>query len=400
MEFPTKCYYSFLNFKEKCFYKKLLYPLFVLIINLGNYISCNFSGRKILKKDRLSNEILNFKELITQKTILESYPQKVYVELTRNCNLNCIMCSKKKTKYNNSLDMPFFLFKRIANSLFPYVYRVELRGCGESTQLKNFLKYVQYAKKFPCQLSISTNLAYVNDEILKSLAKNDFKIGISFDGATKETFEYIRKGGDYDTVLANIRKLGYYLEKYKKSKENINLCVTVQKKNLEEIPAIITLAAKLNIKYVNLLALRSLLDNPDNLRFYKLELAKVLKKVSKLAKNKKIKISFYGDFYQKLGKTQLRCCVPWTIAYITYKGDIGPCNCEFEPPLILGNMVRYKFEDVWNNYAFRFFRRTVNTPFKLPMCRRCFKNKYLYWKNWRFGFEEGYKKLGLLTDNI
>ena len=67
------------------------------------------------------------------------FPSTLIIELTRNCNGHCIMCSRKKSKYNPKLNMPLELFKKIADETFPHAKNIDLRGFGESTLIPNFL---------------------------------------------------------------------------------------------------------------------------------------------------------------------------------------------------------------------------------------------------------------------
>ena len=72
----------------------------------------------------------------------------IFVELTENCNCRCEMC---RPLYKNSPDknMSFPLYKKIADTLFPYANCVDFRGWGESLINSNFQKYVEYAKQYP-----------------------------------------------------------------------------------------------------------------------------------------------------------------------------------------------------------------------------------------------------------
>ena len=52
-----------------------------------------FSGKELTQRQKENTE-LNIKEMEAGKTILESYPRRLVLELTNACNLNCIMCGR------------------------------------------------------------------------------------------------------------------------------------------------------------------------------------------------------------------------------------------------------------------------------------------------------------------
>ena len=125
------------------------------------------------------------------------YPLNLFVETTRNCNCHCIMCSRKKPSFDPKMNLPLSFFKKIADELFPHAKSVDLRGFGESTLLPYWKDIVDYSLKFKCKKGIVTNLSVKNDNMWAYLIKNDFWVGISFDGATKKTFEHIRRGNNF-----------------------------------------------------------------------------------------------------------------------------------------------------------------------------------------------------------
>lgn len=309
-----------------------------------------------------------------------SFPVNLFIELTRNCNGRCIMCSRKKPSFDPTLNMPFSFFKKIADELFPYVKVVDLRGFGESTLLPYWLDIVNYSLKFDCRFGIVTNLSIKNNNMWAHLIKNNFWIGISFDGATKKTFESIRKGNDFETVLSNVKILVLNCKKYKKDINNLYFIVTVQKANLNEIPAIIRLAKRLGIKKVKLSPVRYG-KNDDRFLFDKVKIRKVIRQAISLSKKLNIDISFIGSFgvrdlEKSSGHSVKICKRPWESAYITYHGKIGPCNHNLDPPLVFGDLKKDEFKKVWNNSLFDTFRKAISFKHIPSVCKWCFKNRY------------------------
>lgn len=319
---------------------------------------------------------------------LDSKPLKLFVELTRNCNFRCIMCPQPLLQtYKEELDMPFEMFQQIADALFPYATYVDLRGFGESTFIKGWRDYLDYALKFDCKYGLITNLAAKDDEMWKLMMKSNCFLGVSFDGATKKTFEYIRRGANFKTIMRNLRNIVGWREQYQMPEENIKLLVTAQRENIHELPEIVELANEVRVKRVQFSPSRVMYDegvlNCDHVFDDPEVIGPILERSIALAKKHGIQLEMTGSFQQQeterhSGYAVQECCDhPWTRLYITAEGKAGPCNQLMMPlGILLGDLRHNSFEEVWNNFNFRMFRKIIHTPHRLNYCDWCFKNRY------------------------
>lgn len=78
-----------------------------------------------------------------------------------------------------------------------------------------------------------------------------------------------------------------------------------------------------------------------------------------------------GDYYARPEEAfgRSRCLVPWLETEILPNGDVTPCSDR--PDLILGNVRRERFMDIWNNDAYQAFRRAMREDGLFPYCSRC-----------------------------
>jgi len=340
----------------------------------------NHAMKKLTKKENL---ILNISEFQQEKIALKSYPTNLYIELTRNCNSLCQMCARsfgpeEFKSYSPLHNMDFEFFKRIADELFPTALEVDLRGFGESTILPDIEKYIDYALKFSTQYILVTNLTKKDDKLWEKLIKNKFIIGISFDGATKTVYEKIRRGSRFDDVMHNLKLVSDLSKKYKNN--NIFLMVCVQKDNLSEIHKIVKLAAKLNISEVELNPVGKPEFSTNSLPKEKVR-KEVIKCIS-IAKENRVKLTMSGSFglgrveKQIQPKLQGKCPRPWSYAYITYDGKLGPCNHRFNPPLVFSDLKKKNFAESWNSIGFKVFRGTIHSEHRFGKCNWCYENRY------------------------
>ena len=77
------------------------------------------------------------------------------------------------------------------------------------------------------------------------------------------------------------------------------------------------------------------------------------------------------DYYTRpeeaFGKT--RCFVPWLEAEVLPSGDVTPCSDR--PDLIVGNVGKDRFRDIWNGETYQTFRRAMREDGLFPYCSRC-----------------------------
>ena len=333
----------------------------------------------LLKKTYKENYLLNKKEFIGRKLNLTTYPSRLYIELTRNCNMKCKMCYQYFIDNNSSKVMSFDLFKKIADELFLYAKFVDLRGFGESIILPNFLDYVNYALKFDCDFGLISNLSVKNDKLWGHLIKNNLWIGISIDGADKKTYGEIRNEKYFNQVVKNIKLLVSLSKKYKTDIKRLYFIVVVQQANIGKLDEIVLLAKKLGIKKIEFKPVNSH-DSSVNFSGIKKLMRENIKSPIELAKKEGIKLKLTGSFFNEVFEKKLdyeimkKCGRAWSQVYIAYNGFIGPCNHRHD--LLFGSLKYWEFQETWNNSYFQIFRKIINTINRPERCQKCFEGYF------------------------
>ena len=355
---------------------------------------------KVLGIDKAKNRELLKKSFTTNKTKLAAYPTRLYVELTKKCNMHCKMCGLRNFLGDSQHEeMDFNLFKRIAYEFFPYADFVDIRGLGESLLYSRIEEVIELCKKFDCNFGLLTNLAVKNYRLLETILKNNFWIGISIDGANKGVYGKIRGKGYFNQVLMNIR---FIMRKSKQHNYDLNrlyFLVTVQKDNFNSLPSFVGLAKQLGIRKIELNPVVS--KDPDiNLTTVEEKTKKKIEEIILLAKKEGIKIILTGMFFEQdyvkllTKKYNLECLPSYSyIGYEGYKfhrncskgyshlfiaqdGKIGPCNHAMNL-LLLGEITNSKpFMGEWNNEDFISFRKKLNSKERPQPCKNCINRQY------------------------
>jgi sulfatase maturation enzyme AslB (radical SAM superfamily) len=138
-------------------------------------------------------------------------PDTVQIETAMACNLRCPMCPVPTHKTH--MDgrpagaMPLATFERIIEQISDKPRVIGLTMMGEPMINKNLVQFVQIAKARGHYVAMTTNGTLLNEAKAKALLEAGIDMmKISFDGASKETYERIRIGADFDKVVANVRK--------------------------------------------------------------------------------------------------------------------------------------------------------------------------------------------------
>lgn len=144
-----------------------------------------------------------------KKWIVNDFPLHLDIESTNACNLRCVMCPRnfmtEKIGY-----IEWNLFKKIIDEGAKYrLPSIKLNYRGEPLLHPNLPRMVRYAKeKRIIEVQFNTNGLPLNKKKIEELLDAGLdRIIFSFDGATKETYEKIRTGSNYEKVVNNIRTL-------------------------------------------------------------------------------------------------------------------------------------------------------------------------------------------------
>lgn len=173
--------------------------------------------------------------------------EQIDVNTLKTCNLRCIHCKSKE----NSIDLEekenyFKLLYKIKNLNLNYI---SLTGKGEPFFYKeetfDYLRSLTINDTKNVQISTNATLLDKEDieELLKIQNKSRVKINIcvSIDGLSKEVYEKIRVGGNFEKVISNIVLLNE-----KGLLKDINFCV--QRDNYSETPNVFIFFRELGLK--------------------------------------------------------------------------------------------------------------------------------------------------------
>lgn len=217
-------------------------------------ISCFICGGKFIynfdKKNNSINGVYLTKDDLLQKYIDKNdLPRKIYLDACTFCQLKCPGCSMMN--YPNIIGFGYLKFKDFKKLVDENDFdEIGLANHGEiflNPELVKILKY-GYEKNITLTAENGANLNSLTDEQAEALVKYQFNlISVLIDSASPETYKTYRIGGDFNTVINNIKKINSYKKKYNSVFPYLNYQFTVFGHNEHEIDKAKKLARELDM---------------------------------------------------------------------------------------------------------------------------------------------------------
>jgi MoaA/NifB/PqqE/SkfB family radical SAM enzyme len=197
----------------------------------------------LLRLLKRANALLGDLEALAGASRMHAVPVHVEVDPTSQCNLRCPMCHQSKLAMGrfrlSAADLDVLIDR------LPYVDSLMIAGLGEPLLSPQLEPLLVQAARFGCRTHVFTNGQLIHRR-LGALRRVD-RISVSFDGATRETFETLRRGASFQRVVDNIRLLRAAAPRAK-----LVTSTVVSRVNLHEVAAIAALAHGLGMDEVHL----------------------------------------------------------------------------------------------------------------------------------------------------
>jgi len=213
----------------------------------------------------IQSENLHNKDYIYKKEYLEYLPltdgivphgpRIVYFSEDRTCNLACPSCRKDYISIpQEDIDHILKIREGFLPDLMSSVESLNICSSGDpfaSQIYRDFLFNLEGSHYPQLIINLNTNGVLLNQEAFERMVKIHSNLGslyISLDAATKNTYDSIRKGGDWEKVLENIKYLS--TQRKRGRLRHLQLDFVVQDSNFHEMPAFVELGTSLGVDKV------------------------------------------------------------------------------------------------------------------------------------------------------
>jgi len=278
------------------------------------------------------------KDYLLRKKTTGAFPSVIGIETTSRCNLDCIMCPRQEMTRGKG-DMDLELFKKISDSIIGNVEFIWLQDYGEPFLNKGIFDMIRYAKKSGLRTGISTNATVLDEGIIENIMFSGLDyIIFAFDGATKETYEKIRRGAKYEQVVQNIKQ--FIANKNERKADIFTVIQCIYMRDTEK-------------------------EIKDFKRMWK------IKGVDGIRIRQVTYSGGEGKFKNRLDSRP--CYWLWSDPHIKWDGTVVPCCQDVNAVYPLGNIKDKSFGEIWNSEGMvRLREMHISGKYKeLPLCKNC-----------------------------
>ncbi|MBN1493242.1 MAG: radical SAM protein [Candidatus Omnitrophica bacterium] len=285
--------------------------------------------------------------LLGQYPIHTKVPTHVDIELSSACNLKCTMCPHgvPQENFHKGFIDTDIARKVIAECAQYGVSSVKFSGRGEATLHPQFDELIKYTKSLGIlDVMFNTNGLLLSEERVKLIVNAGIDLVIiSIDGATKETYQQIRIGGDYDAVVRNVERLIEYRKEKRSSKPLIRLQFVKMDENIHEFAA-----------------------------FQERWKDKVDVLVGLDYSNRTGSADKGVGQRRSLGRAY--CPHPWRRLTVNSQGQALMCCVDWDAKYAIGNCRDNTIVELWNNERVGYARECIKRleHEKIASCRECF----------------------------
>lgn len=303
-----------------------------------------------------------------------TYPRSIFVEVTPLCNLRCVFCpcyisGEEVTKDRKNTYLSLEDFKKIVE---PIVGKFNFQICftysGEPLLNKEIFKMVKYLKHNNIPVVIHSNAMLLTKERIKEMLDSGLdRYIVSFDGATKKTYEDIRRGGDFEVVINNLKDLINERLLRGLAKPFVEMQMVLTSTNIKETKIFEDISNDIGVDNHYLKTLLVFQDTKNQKYVEDVKEYFVEDNVARYKKDEN------GNLILKDrgGCPEIQNCV------ITCDGDVVICCFDVHGKYCFGNAIEESLQDIWDSKKYAEFRKNVMHKRNLPICEFCNTSEHI-----------------------
>ena len=371
--------------------------------------------------------------------VARGMPTWINLTGTTVCNLKCFMCNQFLDPDSPNWIMKEEVYQKVVDELYPFAKTVQFSAFGEPLMTPGMEDKIDDLVRTNTKLEMVSNATLMMKEsrFREKLLKTLELVTFSIDGATRETYNSIRTGADFDEVLDNITRFAQArmaLPAEQRPKMNFNYIM--MKRTVAEGPRFVKLVKNLggdHIVFNHLVAFHPSLKD-ESLTEHKAFANEHMDATRQAAAELGVSIALPENFHldadpaapvdirpveqpaphgdgpegdngangadgagdapagespvrkRKASKPPVKCWFLWDRVYIGTEGEVVPCCVA--GMRFFGNMMESSFRDIWNGKTYQAYRENVFTERPINECANC----YLIYPNLEQIEEEGYLK--------
>jgi len=311
---------------------------------------------------------------------LDPMPSYVEMEMTQGiCPLSCVFC--ENTYWDEKpIQLLFDRFK-YAMDQFPELKWAGNNALGDPFTNPDCWRIWDYLdRKDVIQELYLTSYLLSPPDMRKFVDMRGLVfLKFSFDAATKDTYESLRVGSDFDKVLKNIVAFDKAKRNAGRYWPELHFHYIVMKDNIHEAISFLELIDSLGINCSNVMYSRLLWNFKEVEHLYTEIPQSLCQELQRKGKELNIPVSWNADLPGS--KPPINECTTWLMPYIFPDGTVIPC-CNFnegnrrpwQRENSMGNIFQQSMREIWYGPKYTQLKRMLwaKKPMEAsPMCQIC-----------------------------
>ncbi|MBI4962252.1 MAG: radical SAM protein [Desulfomonile tiedjei] len=311
--------------------------------------------------------------------LLGPYPRQLEIEVTTACNLKCTICEHTYWTEKPS-HMSFDEFKRIIDQ-FPGLRWVGMTGIGSGFLNPEYMRMLRFLKEEKRSFVEFFDHFYLLDEATSTelIRMGINKIWVSLESAHKESYNKIRVGSDFDTVIRNLQSMMRAKRVMKSPIPELWFHFIINKHNVDEMEDYVDLVADLAkeerglsvpiIYWTNLLPfeeVEALVARPERSRMLEIE---------RLCRDRGI----FSVVNENVACDKpMSSCTKWNEPFVLVTGHLQPCcalneanDRRYQEEHAFLNILEVDFKRWWHSDAKWEFIANLKQGKVNPVCKNC-----------------------------
>lgn len=291
---------------------------------------------------------------VARHDYVTKFPLHLDIEVTEACNLRCVMCVHGTTgvPITGRIDMGFAK-SVITEGAAGGVRSIKFNWRGEPGLHTGLDELVRHAKaEGVLEVQINTNGIPFTEKRIEALIDAGIdRVIFSMDGATKDTYEKVRVGSDFDRLVKNIRLFYDIRERKKRTKPFIRIQMVRMKENADEVGRFLEMWKEI----ADDIAIKDVTDRGQGNSF------------------------FVGE---QIATGRRRCNQPWQRMIVARDGKVFPCCSDWDRTYEIGDAKKTPLREIWTGEKMtqlRDWNRSGRLD-EFDPCRNCFVLSSYEWR--------------------
>lgn len=274
-------------------------------------------------------------------------PSYFGIEVTRHCNLACVMCPHPHFAAKEKGQMDVDLFRTIIRKIAPYAEVTKLHWIGEPLLHPHVVEMIRFARsELSGAIFMSTNATFLQGALADDIRTSGLtKIILSLDGMSAKSYGSMRVKGDFEKVFANIHAFVESVERRGGPLCEIQMIAT--RHNEHEVASFKKRWSGYKNVAVNVTWLTDWAGNIS---------------IGRTVSNRRNPTSL---------SEREACSDLWFKMQIAWTGDVYACCLDARGSILLGNIRDEGLEAIWHSKAATELRRQHLDKRYQGICQKC-----------------------------